>query len=314
MPLETLGEFAVSELDKRSSNRYTIIFIIILSFICALILSVLASALDKPKEVAKELDRYKEMMIATRVFTHGGYFEIPNEKGEYVPAKAESDGTLVPTNDIIVSTREQIIKVFDKRFKPFLVDDKGDRHTFEELKINPDQYIAENKKKGFYLQPYKLVFEFLPNSKADEKDVKPEGYVIPVNGFGLWDAIYGFLAIKPDGNTVIGISWYDQKETPGLGANIAETPWQSLFPGKQIFQPSPDGTTDFKSAPVGIIVVRGKVNEVLGNSPKAKSAVDGMAGATLTGNGVTKAYQDVLSAYRPFLVKLHEQYEKDNKK
>ena len=44
---------------------------------------------------------------------------------------------------------------------------------------------------------------------------------------------------------------------------------------------SPDGKTDFKTAPVGIIVVKGKVSEVLGNSPKAKSAVDGMAGATL---------------------------------
>ena len=60
---------------------------------------------------------------------------------------------------------------------------------------------------------------------------------------------------------------------------------------------SPDGKTDFKTAPLGITVVKGKVSEVLGNSPKAKSAVDGMAGATLTGNGVTDAYRDVLSAY-----------------
>lgn len=61
-----------------------------------------------------------------------------------------------------------------------------------------------------------------------------------------------------------------------------------------------DGKTDFKSAPLGILVVKGKVSEVLGNSPKSKSAVDGMAGATLTGNGVTEAYRDVLSPYRPF--------------
>ena len=68
-----------------------------------------------------------------------------------------------------------------------------------------------------------LIYKILPNpTKEAKENEEPEGYVIPVNGFGLWDAIYGYLAIKPGGNSVIGISWYDQKETPGLGANIAE--------------------------------------------------------------------------------------------
>ena len=143
----------------------------------------------------------------------------------------------------------------------------------------------------------------MPNEIS--KESKPEGYVIPVNGFGLWDAIYGYLAVATDGNTVIGISWYDQKETPGLGANISEAPWQDLFPGKKIFQESADGKTEFKMTPLGIVVVKGKVSEVLGTNPKSKSAVDGMAGATLTGNGVTDAYRDVLGPYRPFLMKLN---------
>ena len=53
--------------------------------------------------------------------------------------------------------------------------------------------------------------------------------------------------------------------------------------------------------------MRGKVSEVLGDAPKAQSAVDGIAGATLTGNGVTKAYTDVLEAYRPFLIAIAKQ-------
>lgn len=124
---------------------------------------------------------------------------------------------------------------------------------------------------------------------------------------GLWDAIYGYLAVKPDGETVIGISWYEHKETPGLGANISEADWQSQFPGKLIFQPSPTGEVDLKAAPIGINVVKGKVAEVLGDVPKAKAAVDGMPGATLTGNGVTTAYRDVLAAYRPFFIKVHDE-------
>jgi len=131
--------------------------------------------------------------------------------------------------------------------------------------------------------------------------------VVPVNGFGLWDAIYGYLAIEPDGETVIGISWYDQKETPGLGANITEASWQDLFPGKLIFQPSASGQVDPATAPIGVVVVKGRVSEVLGNVPKARNAVDGMPGATLTGNGVTDAYRIVLGAYRPFFVKIHDE-------
>jgi Na+-transporting NADH:ubiquinone oxidoreductase subunit C len=187
------------------------------------------------------------------------------------------------------------------------MNSQGTLVTFKEAGLKEEQYTNEYRKIGYYKQRYKLIYEILPNSNSNHNSkINPEGYVIPVNGFGLWDAIYGYLAIAPDGNTVIGISWYDQKETPGLGANISEAYWQDLFPGKKIFMQSPDGKTDFKSAPLGITIVKGKVAEVLGSSPKAFSAVDGMAGATLTGNGVTDAYRDVLSAYRPFFMKLQE--------
>ena len=132
------------------------------------------------------------------------------------------------------------------------------------------------------------------------------GYVIPINGYGLWDAIYGFIGIEADGNTVLGATWYNQAETAGLGANIALAWWQKQFQNKHIFQPSSTGQTDRKTAYLGITVVKGKVSEVLGNSPKAISAVDGISGATLTGAGVTAAYATSLNPYRPFLEKLSQ--------
>lgn len=276
---------------------------VILSLICALILSILASALAKPQELAKELDRTKQLLIAAKLLDYQGHLLIPNEQGEYVPAKALEDGTLEPGTPQDIATNKQILAVYKKRIRPLLVDDKGDITTFEKTGINEEEYLSKYQKTGYYKQPQKLIYEVLPNSKEEN----PIGYVIPVNGFGLWDAIYGYLAIKPDGNTVIGISWYDQKETPGLGANISEEPWQSLFPGKVLFQQSPGGETDFKTAPLGITVVKGKVSDVIGDAPKAKSAVDGMAGATLTGNGVTEAYRDVLIAYKPFLLKVSKE-------
>lgn len=295
---------------SQESNLKTIVFMVVLSFVCALILSIMASALAVPKEIAKDLDRIKQMMIAAKILDHNGYFLMQDSEGKYIPAKMMPDGAFEPGSTSDIATQAQLLEVYKKRFKPLLVDDKGKAITFEEAKVNLDEYIANNRKVGYYKQPLKLVYEILPNVKAGEKgaedQVKPIGYIIPVNGFGLWDAIYGYLAIKPDANTVIGISWYDQKETPGLGANIAEPQWQSLFPGKVIFQPSGGGKTDFQTAPLGITVVKGKVSDVLGSSPKAESAVDGMTGATLTGNGVTDAYRDVLAAYRPFLIQVHD--------
>ncbi len=282
-----------------------------LSFVCALILSVLASALAEPKEIAKELDRSKQMMIAAKVLDHDGDFLMTNKEGELTPAKYAENGRLVPSEKEEIATNAQLIDIYEKRFVPLLVDAKGNITTFEKAHIDEDDYIAENRKTGYYRLPYKLVYKILPNPSPEEKETeKAIGYVIPINGFGLWDAIYGYLAIKPDGTSVIGTSWYDQKETPGLGANIAEAYWQNLFPGKKIFQESASGTTDFKTAPLGIVVVKGKVSEVFGDTPKAKSAVDGMTGATLTGNGVTDAYKDVLAPYRPFLIKLREENKK----
>lgn len=297
------------EPKKGFSASQTILFMVILSFISALILSILASSLAKPQELAQEIDRSKQMMIAAKILDHEGYFLVKDKEGKLISAKFEKGGKLVPDQNKSVASKEQILELFKKRFMPFLVNREGHSKTFKELKVNQDEYISEFRKTGYYKEPWMLIYKILPNEQTGEKE-QPEGYVIPVNGFGLWDAIYGYLAIKPDGDTVIGTSWYDQKETPGLGANIAEAYWQNLFPGKKIFQESPDGKTDFKSAPLGITVVKGKVSEVLGNSPKAKSAVDGMTGATLTGNGVTDAYKDVLAPYRSFLIKLHENFEK----
>jgi Na+-transporting NADH:ubiquinone oxidoreductase subunit C len=300
-----IGDLPVQQSNRTFSDQKTIIFMMTLSFICAFILSVLAAALKEPQEEAKELDRSKEMLVAAKIYNNDTQsFQIEVD-GKYKPAKYVGNGTLAEGVMDHPPTKAEILDVVRARTEPFLVDDQGNLHTFAQKKIDLDTYIAKNKKKGYANLPLKLIYELLSNPGNTTQKV--EGYIIPVSGFGLWDYIYGYIALKTDGNTVIGISWYEQKETPGLGANIAETPWQSLFPGKKIFQPDASGATDYAKSAIGITVVRGKVAEVIGKAPKAVSAVDGMAGATLTGNGVTKAYKDTLSPYRPFFIKLQSE-------
>ena len=74
---------------------------------------------------------------------------------------------------------------------------------------------------------------------------------------------------------------------------------------KEIFQQGPTGLTNFERATLGIKVVKTTVQETLGDSPKAASAVDGIAGASITVNGVSEALRNSLAPYRQFLIRAH---------
>lgn len=123
--------------------------------------------------------------------------------------------------------------------------------------------------------------------------------VLPVHGRGLWSMIYGLLALEPDANTIVGITFYEHGETPGLGDQIGKRPWRDLWSGKQLF----DESTDLK-----IEVVKGRVPL---DSPLAPYHVDGISGATLTGRGVTNLLQYWLGehAYGPYLERIRSQPE-----
>lgn len=284
----------------RESNQKTLTFVFIVCFVCALLLSSLASLLKTAQENAKRLDRNKQMLLAAQILGYDGAFQIRNEDGVYIPARYDANlKILVPAAKGEKPDQKDVFAIYQARIHPFLVDEKGNLVSFNQAGINETEYIEKHQKSGYADLPYKLIYEITANGGD-----AVEGYVIPINGFGLWDAIYGYLAIASDGDTVLGATWYQQAETAGLGANISLPEWQRQFQNKQIFQPSANGTTDYARAPLGITVIKGNVKEVLGNSPKAKTSVDGISGASLTGKGVTDAYADCLAPYRPFLLKL----------
>ena len=103
-------------------------------------------------------------------------------------------------------------------------------------------------------------------------------FILPVYGAGLWSTMRGYLAIEADGNTVRGLRFYEHAETPGLGDQIDKANWLEQWPGQLLFDDA--GNTRIE-------VVRGKVQP--GNDEIHQ--VDGLAGATLTGNGVTNLIQ-----------------------
>lgn len=118
--------------------------------------------------------------------------------------------------------------------------------------------------------------------------------ILPVYGYGLWSTMYGLIALRPDGNGIAGITFYEHGETPGLGDQIADPSWQALWEGKQLF----DASGELK-----IEVVKGRVPA---NDRLSAHHVDGISGATLTGNGVTKLLRYWMGehAYGPYLKRL----------
>jgi len=106
-------------------------------------------------------------------------------------------------------------------------------------------------------------------------------FILPISGPGLWSTMRGYLAVAPDGNTVKGIRFFEHAETPGLGDQIDKEDWRALWVGRTIY--------DESNSPV-IEVVRGFVLRD-GSNPDAVHQIDGLSGATLTGNGVTKLVQ-----------------------
>ncbi|MDR2556170.1 MAG: NADH:ubiquinone reductase (Na(+)-transporting) subunit C [Bacteroidales bacterium] len=115
-------------------------------------------------------------------------------------------------------------------------------------------------------------------------------YIFPLQGKGLWGPVWGFIALKEDMNTVVGITLDHKGETPGLGAQIATEGFQSQFKGKKIF--------DDKGNFMSITLVKGGVEKFSGNRVHA---VDAISGGTLTSNGVTEMLFSSLRVYEPFM-------------
>jgi len=119
-------------------------------------------------------------------------------------------------------------------------------------------------------------------------------YIVPVRGKGLWDAVWGYVAI--DTQLVIQGVYFDHAgETPGLGSNIKERFFMDDFKGEHFM----DGDT-FK----GVAVAKGNADPK--NNRKTDFAVDAIAGATITGDGISAMLKKDLQLYVPYLKTLKQ--------
>ncbi len=132
------------------------------------------------------------------------------------------------------------------------------------IMIPADRDIAQIKQRAKYATVYLV-----------QEDTQVKHFILPIHGYGLWSRLYGFLVLKNDANTILGIQFYEHQETPGLGGEVDNPTWRSKWDGKVVYD---------KTGTVQIELVKGTVGT---NDQSAQFHVDGLAGATITSNGIT---------------------------
>jgi Na+-transporting NADH:ubiquinone oxidoreductase subunit C len=246
-------------MEKRiDKNSYTILFAIGMVLAVGALLAFAAESLKPQISENKRIEKQQNILYAMGV----------NDNDE--------------SSAVFISTKEAP-EAFSKYITKQLIIE-GDKATEDK-----NAYLIDVKKEQTNAKEGKT--RKLPLF-VGEKDGK-SFYVIPIYGKGLWDAIWGYVAVDED-MVVLG-AYFDHKgETPGLGANIKQRFFMDDFIGEHLL----DDSGNFK----GITVAKGNADPK--NENKTDNEVDAIAGATITGNGVTAMIKSDMQLYVPYFESL----------
>lgn len=246
----------------KDSVRYTVLFAAAVCVVCALMVAVAAVVLAPTQEANARQYMQKNVLLAA---------------GLVAPGQPVSDA--------------ELRRIFDQRIEVRLVDfaagrllpaDKLDAASFDQRRARNDpaqSRPAPANRAGIARLPHYGLVYFV---KAQDDPKTVDQVVLAIEGLGMWGTVYGFIALAPDGNTVQGLAFYDQKETPGLGGEIGNPKWQALWRGRRGY--------DEQWQPK-LAVIKGPA----GPAEKDPHRIDGLSGATITSNAITRLVQFWLS-------------------
>lgn len=235
-------------------NTYTIIFASVMVVVVGALLAYLASALSAKISENERLEKQQNILYAMGV--------------------NENDGA----GSVNFVSTDQVAQTFSTFIKEQIVLE-GDQITTDD-----NAYLIDLKKEEANAKAGKT--RRLPVF-IGEKDNK-KYYIIPMRGKGLWDAIWGFVAL--DNQMVVQGVYFDHKgETPGLGANIKQRYFMDDFIGESIMS---------NGRYAGITVAKGNNDPT--NEIKDDNEVDALAGATITGDGVSAMIKQSVALYEPY--------------
>lgn len=194
--------------------------------------------------------------------------------------KNEKMQNILSTVGINVSREEA-----EESYKKYIVEElalKIDGSINENINPFSDLNLAKELKKDYEDQHFPLYVAEINSEKY---------YIIELRGTGLWDAIWGYISLKSDFNTVNGVSFDHKGETAGLGAEITKDWFKESFKDEKIF--------NSEGELVGITVLKG--NNDPNNIDKDDHEVDAISGSTITGDGVTDMIYERVNNYLPYL-------------
>ncbi len=239
---------------KTDGNGYTILFATIMVVVVGGVLAGLAQGL---KPAIKENERFEKQQ------------NILYAMGVNENVEGEGGVNFIPT--------DRVEAEYDKYIKEAYIIQNG-------KVTQTDEAFAVDMKKQSKLPKNERKMPLF----VGERDGK-QYFVVPMYGKGLWDAIWGYVAL--DNDLVVQGVFFDHKgETPGLGANIKERYFMDDFTGEQIMS-----GTQYS----GITVAKG--NNDPKNERKDDNKVDALAGATITGDGVSAMIKSTLKSYVPVI-------------
>lgn len=248
------------------STGYTIGFAALVCVVCGVGIASAAVALSERQAENKKLDQQKQVLAVAGLMEEGERLkpdEVRRRFADNIEPEVIDLETGAPAPEIDVAEFDQ-----------------------QKAKRDPEQSrpAPANAAKVLRLPKHALVYKRM-------KDGQVDSLILPIEGYGLWSTLYGYLALDEDGNTVTGITFYQHGETPGLGGEVDNPKWKALWPGRKVYD----------NGEPRLSVIKGQAG------PPASDPyhVDGLSGATITSNGVSNTIQFWLGedGFGPYLDK-----------
>ena len=227
---------------KKESLGKTVGIVVAVCLVCSIVVSGAAVGLRTLQQTNAALDKKSNILNAAGLYEMG------------------------MSNNAIESTYSERV---EQRYVnldegTFVEAPKPDYDMYKAAKETEYSTKVTNSNVGFQRRPNVASVYLVRNDAGEVSRI-----ILPVHGSGLWDLMYGFLAVDADGQTVRELIYYQQKETPGLGGEVQNPAWQDKWDGKELYE----------NGEVAIRVVKNA-------NPSNPHTIDALSGATLTSNGV----------------------------
>ena len=241
---------------QQQSNTYIILFISAVTVVLGGLLSAANQVLKPAQQRSMELDSKRQILSAV--------VSLDGKKGDEILSLYDQSITAI---------------VVDINGDPVQNDDKGEPMTADKVDVA----------KNFKLSPDKRLYPVYKYHKPGNPDAV-EATIFPMYGNGLWGPIWGYLALGTDMNTILGVTFDHESETPGLGARITSDQIQERYRGKRMFDDSGDL--------VSVSMLKGEGNP---DSSLDDHHIDGLSGATITGRGVNAMLRNYVGYYAGYM-------------